>query len=188
MRKIATPFLLLSLCAAAGCAGNTGDEVSKVNAATSPLAAEATDIMIASQVKGKLVAIDVDTAVNIAVSSTEGDVDLHGVVRRKDEIPRLVAAARSVKGVKSVEEQISVNPKLERTSEKLGDVSLATAVEANLAAQTGVNALHVSVHVLRGVVTLQGSVPSIEIATVMRQAAEKTHGVKKVVDELAVSP
>ena len=73
-----------------------------------------------------------------------------------------------------------------RSSEKLGDVSLETEVAVSLAAQTGVNALGVKAHARDGVVTLQGHVPSEAVKSVMWSAAKKTHGVKRIVDEIEV--
>jgi len=149
-------------------------------------ASQAKDVLLTAEIKSKLAAIDIDTTSNVSVSVNGETVTLRGVVRKASEIDRLGDAAAGVQGVTSVKNLITSDAKTRGVSEKLGDVSLETEVAVSLAAQTGVNALGVKAHARDGVVTLQGHVPSEAIKSVMWSAAKKTHGVKRIVDEIEV--
>jgi osmotically-inducible protein OsmY len=182
------PWLML-LCVSVGCGASNGeksDDLTRALRTVQPVLA-AEDALLIVEIRGKLAAVDVDTVGNVFVSARSGVVVLRGRARSQPQIAHLREAASSVRGVTSVTTLIHVEPRLRGASEQLRDLALETQVVADLAAQTGVNALSVHVHAVDGVVTLEGKVPSVGVRSVMWSAAAKTHGVKKIIDKLKVA-
>jgi osmotically-inducible protein OsmY len=185
MNKTIAYIILLSTFAAGA---QEACAASDTQAKTSAALAQAKDDLIVVGVKARLLAADVDTATNVSVHVDRGQVVLSGVVRDPNEISRLSQAAAGVSGVRSVETHLSVNRAMRPASAQIGDVALATEVEARLAAQTGINALSVKTSSRDGHVTLSGGVHSATVKSLMISTAAKTHGVKSVVDHLEVKP
>jgi osmotically-inducible protein OsmY len=146
----------------------------------------ASDAWVCTQVRGSATALDPATVSLVKVECTAGVVTMRGQVRSAQEREQLIAAARKVDGVKAVHAQIAINPKAPTGNEIADDVSLAAKVRVAIAGQTGVNALKIDVTAHRGVVTLDGDVPSRAIESVAVDTARGTSGVKGVVDKLRV--
>jgi osmotically-inducible protein OsmY len=107
-------------------------------------------------------------------------------VHSAQESEQLAAAARKVDGVKVVDAHLVVNPKAPTGNEIAEDTALAAKVRVAIAGQTGVNAFKINVTAHRGVVTLDGGVPSRAIKTVALDTARGVDGVKGVVDKLEI--
>jgi osmotically-inducible protein OsmY len=140
------------------------------------------------QVMAKLVAVDVDAATSVRVAQDHGVIILTGQARTATERDQYVRAAGSVDGVASVRDQLAINPRVQGAREDAQDAALAVRVSATIAAQAGVNALHVTPSVHQGVVALSGSVPNRATAQAIVQAVRGVPGVKSVVDRIAVGP
>jgi hyperosmotically inducible protein len=181
---IAVIILLSAFAGAGSCAQAASETQAKASAAM----AQAKDALIVVGVKARLLAADMDSATNVGVHVTHGDVVLSGVVRDPSEIPRLSNAAAGVSGVRSVETRLSVNRSLRPVAAQVADVALATEVMARLAAQTGINALSVKTASHDGHVTLSGGVHSATVKSLMVSTAAQTPGVKSVADHLEVKP
>src|SRR6516225_4677374 len=69
------------------------------------------DAFIAAQIHTKLVAIDPATVSLVSVDVAQGVVTLSGQVHSKTERVKVEEAARSVSGVKRVNDHLAVNPK-----------------------------------------------------------------------------
>lgn len=142
------------------------------------------DALVTAGVKAKLAGVDVDSATAVNVGVTNGAVTLSGQARDDGERSAYVAAARSVDGVTSVDDRLSVNPKLRGLREQSSDAALAARVSAAIAAQTGVNVFKIKTSAHDGVVTLDGSVPTPAIARTAVDAARGVSGVRRVVAHL----
>ncbi|MBV9647585.1 MAG: BON domain-containing protein [Candidatus Eremiobacteraeota bacterium] len=154
--------------------------------ATSAPVLAARDALLATAVKARLVAADVDSAGSISVRARSGAVTIVGAVRSPAEIPTLREAARQVAGVSHVALDLHVDPHLPSTRQSAQDLALATRVMAALAAQSGTNALRVHAAARGGVVTLDGTAPTQAVKATMLNAASKTNGVRRVIDRLTV--
>jgi hyperosmotically inducible protein len=144
------------------------------------------DALIGAGVKAKLAGVDADSATAVDVSVTGGRVVLAGQARNDGERQAYVRAARSVSGVSSVEDRLTVNPHLRGVREQSNDALLAARVAAAIAGQAGVNVFKVKTTARDGVVTLTGTVPSSSIARTILDTARGVSGVKRVVDRVAI--
>jgi osmotically-inducible protein OsmY len=173
---------VLAVCALviAGCSKSDQDQAQRA------IERGATDAWICTQVRGSATALDPATVSLVKIECTAGVVTMRGQVRSAQELEQLVKAARHVNGVKVVQVHVAINPKAPTGNEIADDVSLAAQVRVAIAGQTGVNALKIDVSSHRGVVTLEGDVPSRAIETVAVDTARGTSGVKGVVDKLRI--
>jgi osmotically-inducible protein OsmY len=142
------------------------------------------DAFIAAQIHTKLVAIDPATVSLVTVDVAQGVVTLGGQVHSKQERDKVDEAARSVSGVKRVDDRLAVNPKAPTANEIADDVTLQAKVKAALAAQTGVNALKVTVSVHAGVVALEGTYATPALHEVILETTRGVAGVRRVDDHL----
>src|ERR1700727_616077 len=80
--------------------------------------------VVAGTVKAKLIAISADAATAVRVQAANGAVTLSGQARNQLEKEKYGAAARSVDGVTSVRNDVSINPRLTGLREQAGDAAL----------------------------------------------------------------
>lgn len=145
---------------------------------------DVSDAFIAAQIHTKLVAVDPATVSLVSVDVTAGVVTLGGQVHSASERDKVEDATRSVPGVKRVIDRLAVNPKAPTANEIADDVSLQAKVKAALAAQTGVNALKVTVSVHAGVVGLDGTYASNALHEVIVETVHGVTGVRRIEDRL----
>jgi hyperosmotically inducible protein len=72
------------------------------------------------------------------------------------------------------------------TGEQIDDAWINTKIKAKLTGDTTMNAFNIDVHVLEGVVTLKGKVEKQETREKAELYAERTKGVKQVINEIEV--
>jgi osmotically-inducible protein OsmY len=177
----------LALAAAlAGCSGGSVDQAAHAVESQAPALFQ--DGLVHAALRAKIAALDVDAATSIGIAVHAGHVTLTGTVRSAKERGELVATAKSLKGVNAVDDELRVDPAMRGTADKAGDFALVAKVTTALAAQTGVNAIDVRASAKDGIVTLRGDVPSAAIKSTMLATVEKTQGVRRVVDDIAVKP
>jgi osmotically-inducible protein OsmY len=146
------------------------------------------DAYLTVAVKGKLAGVDVDSATAVGVNVNNGTVTLTGRAHSGRERTEYVAAAHSVDGVKAVVDRLAIDPHQQGIREQSDDLALAAKVSANIAGQAGINVFAVKVSAHKGVVTLQGTVPSESIASTIVATARSTKGVRSVVSRITVRP
>ena len=170
-------------CALAGCSTTNVD-----THAPAPLASDAVgvlkDTLVAGAVKAKITADEPDSIASLGVSSRSGAVTLRGTVLTVAARDRAAADAKSVAGVTSLDDRLTVNPNGPRPKEQAADFALAARIEAALAVQVGIT--HVGVHVDHGVATLDGSVPDEKTKATAVATARGTSGIRNVVDRIRV--
>lgn len=88
--------------------------------------------------------------------------------------------------MKSVANDLTVNPNATGVREKTSDGALDAKVVAAIAAQAGINVFHASPHVHNGIVILTGTVPSRSVEKTIVATARKVPGVTGVVDDLVI--
>ncbi|MBV8244394.1 MAG: BON domain-containing protein [Candidatus Eremiobacteraeota bacterium] len=179
-------FRSLGFAFAAALAGCSASQQQSVQSLASGAPQQAHDVVLAASVKAKLAAIDLDSATNVGVRVDDGRALLTGSVKNPAQRAAFESAAKSIGGIRSVEDRTIVNPHAHSAGEQLQDAATATAVSANILAQAGVNAFKVRSTARAGVVTLTGDVPTQALKTTILESARKTPGVKTVVDHLVV--
>lgn len=158
------------------------------NSVASAAPGGAKDALIAAGVSARLAAIDVDAATSVHTAVHDGTVTLSGQARSLRERATYERAARSIDGVTRVVDNVRVNPHMRGAREAVTDAVLQTKVAAAIAAQTGVNVFHIKTSAHSGVVTLAGSVATRAIKETVLAAAQRTNGVTRVIDDIAVRP
>jgi hyperosmotically inducible periplasmic protein len=176
------------VCAAllTGCTRGSVDQAARAVQSQAP--ALFADGLVHATLRAKIAALDVDAATSVGIAVHEGHVTLTGTVRDAKERAQLVRAAKSIKSVTSVDDELRVDPNMRGSADKAGDFALAARATTALAAQTGVNAINVNASAKDGVVTLRGTVPSPAIKSTMLATIHKLHGVRSVVDDVEVKP
>jgi osmotically-inducible protein OsmY len=82
--------------------------------------------------------------------------------------------------------QATVQRDTSRTGVAIANGSLEVKVSAAIAAEAGVNAVHVTPKARNGVVTLTGSVPTGRIRATVLETVRRVPGVTKVINRLVV--
>jgi len=144
------------------------------------------DAVVETRIESQFLQIDSASALHVAVATHGGNVNLSGKVRSAAFEQRFIASAKATSGVRSVSASLAVDPSLQGTVQQASDFGLVAAVRANLATQAGVNAVTIGVAASHGVVTLSGNVKTPALRSTLVATAQKTTGVKKVVDRLVL--
>ncbi|HZW75421.1 MAG TPA: BON domain-containing protein [Caldimonas sp.] len=160
----------------AGCGQNGADKARSA----------ADDALLAAQVQATIAGVDAATVGLVHVSSNNGVVTLTGKIANMSERAAMEKAARGVKGVETLDDEVVVDASAPTAKEIEADLALSAQVHAALVAQTGVNAADIHVDVHRGVVTLTGHVPSAAHKAVADQTVRSVKGVTSVVDKLEI--
>lgn len=176
----------LGLTLLAGCTGGNVDQAARSIATQAPIVLQ--DGFVHATLRAKIAAVDLDAATTVGIAVHQGHVTLTGPVRSAHERDELVRAAKSIKGVTAVDDELRVDPNVRGAADRAGDLALAAKITTALAAQTGVNAINVRPSAKDGVVTLRGDVPSSAIKTTMLATTRNVAGVRKVVDDIKVKP
>ena len=135
------------------------------------------DATITTNVKTKIAADSPALANAVSVATAEGVVTLTGAVDSDAIKAKVEADAKSVEGVKSVVNNLTVKPPITFSE----DSTIKTAVMANLASKkiTGV-----TVDVINGEVTLRGTIERAKLQDAMMAANDAKP--KKVKNEMTI--
>lgn len=164
------------------------------------------DAMLTARIKARMTADGRVSPSRVDVDTLNGDVTLRGEVPTQEEKDAAAQVARNVEGVRSVSDQIIVNPavagtgipsgveikqKAEKAANEVGqgvkkgaeDAFLLGEIKARL---TAAGYGDVAVGVERGVVTLKGEASSDKDRIAVEAIVEKIKGVEKVENQLVV--
>jgi hyperosmotically inducible protein len=144
------------------------------------------DAALLTKVKSALVADPVTEAGEINVDVNRGVVKLAGFVDTSNEKEKAGQVARNVDGVKSVQNDITVQTKNESTGEVIDDSILTAKVKAALIASSETKAHQINVETKDGVVQLSGFVDNAGAKSAATSVAKSVTGVKDVKNELSV--
>lgn len=144
------------------------------------------DSVLTGKVKAALIA-DPDTkARQIDVEIFRGIVQLNGFVDSAEGKAAATRVASSVAGVKSVDNNLSVQTASRSAGEVVDDGMVTAKVKAALIADPTVEAHEVNVTTREGVVQLSGFVDTNEAKTTAGDLARRVTGVKDVQNDLQV--
>ncbi len=143
------------------------------------------DTLIMSAVKARITAEYPDSTTSVRVSVADGVVTLRGTVRDVATHQHVVADTERTTYVKAVVDRIRVDSRTPRLRDQVGDVALATRVQAAIAAKLGIQ--RVTVHVEGGVATLTGTVPDAKTKRTILATTRGTAGIRNVVDRIRVA-
>ncbi len=141
---------------------------------------------LTAAVSARLASVDVDSTTTVQVSASDGVVTLKGKARDTAIRDAYDRAAKSIDGVTTVRDTISIDPKLRGLRDQTGDAGVTAAVMASITAQAGVNVFHVTAAAHDGTVTLRGTVPTRAIESTVVDAARGASGVRRVVNDLKI--
>jgi osmotically-inducible protein OsmY len=182
-RRRLTAMLFLAAVQLTACTAPPPPSAPASEATRAP-GAELEDALITGAVKAALVAHDPDSTTNVRVAVRDKVVTLTGTVKDRKTRDDLVRVTETVVHVKAVHDGLRVDPRQRRLGEQVDDFALAARIQTAAAAQVGFK--HVIVHVDRGVVTLEGSVPDAKTKATVVRTARDTEGVRNVVDRMRV--
>lgn len=171
------------------------------------------DAKIVTVVNADLVKDQELSAIKINVDSTQGNVVLRGTAPNPAARDRASSIAKSVKGVVSVDNQLTlaeakpstydtaknsvsqtaheVDTSAKNTAHKVGskidDAAINMAVNSGLAGDSELSALKINVDVKNGHVWLKGTAPNSTAKSRATDIAKKVDGVTTVTNQLVVS-
>lgn len=145
------------------------------------------DSAITARVKAAL-AKDVGTGDSIRtdVETFRGRVQLNGFVDSAEKKEQATRAARAVKGVEHVENNLRVADTPRTAGEFVDDNVLTAKIKGSFAADPVVAAHEINIDVRQGVVLLSGFVDTAEQRSRAVQLARAEGGVKQVDDQIEV--
>jgi hyperosmotically inducible protein len=174
-----------------GAANAASDEASKPQAHSDGVGAMVTDTVITTQVKAKLMGEDSLKKSKISVTTTNGVVTLKGSAHSSDAKSAAETAAKSVEGVKSVDNNLRTpgsSKKVAKTKRVASDSWITTKVKSEILADSISKGFKVSVKTSHGVVVLKGTLPNQDAIDHVKDIAQKVEGVKSVdTDALTVA-
>lgn len=144
------------------------------------------DTAIAAKVKASLLADGVTDGLDIDVDVDRGTVRLSGFADSEEEITKAGKIARSIKGVQSVENRLSLAEGTRSTGRYVDDKLLLARVKGALTKNSDTSAFEINVDVNRGIVSLSGFVDSDHERDAAAQVASGVRGVSKVLNNLSV--
>jgi hyperosmotically inducible protein len=154
-----------------------------------------TDSGVTVKVKGKLASDDTVKATQIDVTTRDHVVTLTGTVNSEAERERAIELARSVEGVRDVQNMIVVResdgsgdaPDSDRTmGQVVDDAGITAAVKAKLLDDPAVRGLQIDVDTREGVVYLTGTVRSDAEKSRAIDLARSTENVRDVQADLRI--
>lgn len=194
---LSTTAAALAALALAGCdRGTDSDSTSTAPTTNSTVGTVIDDSAVTASVKAALMANENVRSLDIDVETANGVVQLNGDVTSQAQIDQAVQVARSVSGVREVENKLTVKP-AGSTGTVDGSATLGTAaddtaitarVKSALLAESNVSGLAINVETTNGVVRLTGNVDNQAQITKAEQVAAAAEGARSVQNQLKVKP
>jgi hyperosmotically inducible periplasmic protein len=178
--KHALPVLVTLALTVTGCSSSTQNAPQPTMTQVERIA---NDALLTTEVKAKLITVDIDSAASLGVRVSSGVATLTGSVRTPAARLKTVAAARSVKGIRQVRDQLRIDSRVPDVGQRLSDAALAGRIAGAIFTQTGTTGVKVDVH--DGAVTLRGNITDPRVRTAAVDTARHTSGVRSVSDQMA---
>lgn len=194
-RTVKAPlFVLLVAGLAAGLGIGTANAASsdqtEPKAHSDSLGAAVSDSAITTKVKARMMGKDSLKKSDINVTTTNGVVTLEGTASSANAKTAAATLAKSVEGVKSVDNNLKVpaSSKAEaktrdavvKTERVVSDSWITTKVKSEIMADSVSKGFEVSVKTVHGVVVLKGSLANKDAIDHVKDIAAKVDGVKSV--------
>jgi hyperosmotically inducible protein len=145
------------------------------------------DAALTAKVKSALIGDPVAKAYSINVESRNGVVQLNGFVDSDKGRDAAERAARSVSGIKQIDNNLEVRPGERSMEVAAEDAAITAKVKTAIAKDDPALAIDVNVDTNDGEVMLSGFVDSDAERAKAAKAADSIDGVRKVHNELMVS-
>ncbi len=155
-------------------------------AATSTMGSEIDDSVVTTSVKAALMAEESIKSIDFKVETNKGVVQLSGFSNDAAQIERAVAVAKSVSGVKDVQNRMSIKTGATTMGGNVDDTMITGRVKAAMLADADAKSLDISVETRKGEVILSGFVANNSQIGIAEKLAAKQEGVKTVRNELSV--
>ncbi|MFK7730110.1 MAG: BON domain-containing protein [Pseudomonadales bacterium] len=144
------------------------------------------DTAIATKVKASLLADGETDGLDIDVDVDRGKVRLSGFADSEQEIAQASKIARSISGVQSVDNRLSLAAGTRSAGRYVDDKLLLARVKGALTKNADTSAFEINVDVNRGVVSLSGFVDSDQERRAAESVTSGVNGVEKVLNNLSV--
>lgn len=144
------------------------------------------DSVITTKVKAELARNDKTSALRTNIETFRGTVQLNGFASSATEKAEAARVARSVSGVKRVDNNLKVDATKRSAGEYVDDTVIVTKVKADLIADPVVAGREVTVESREGVVLLGGFVDSADQKAQAERIAAAVGGVKSVDNQIAL--
>jgi len=169
---LAALILSISACAATPTDRSTGQAVD--------------DSTLAVKAKSALIENPVTKAYKIDLEVYRGEVQLNGFVDTAAEKQSAADTVQKVAGVKSVRNNLQVQPQDRSSGQYVDDSTITAKVKSALIADDRTKAYQIEVKTNMGEVQLGGFVDSPEAKKAAQEVAKSITGVKSVTNSLAV--
>ncbi len=152
---------------------------------TQTVGEEIDDATITTKIEAKLTGDSEVSAYNVDVDTNDGVVRLSGEVEKAEAKAEAEKLARDTEGVRRVINEITVGEG-RSTGDRLSDTEITTKIKAKITGDGDLSPFNINVDTKDGVVTLRGTVKSMESKQEAERIARETSGVKKVDNMLQV--
>ena len=168
----------------AGC--SKVEEPARAPAASTTIGTEIDDSLLTTRVKAALLDnIDIKSF-DLKVETHKGDVMLSGFVDNQDQIDHALAIARSVPGVVTVSNGVSLKGAPTTIGTKIDDVVITAQVKAALMADDSVKSADIAAVTRDGMVQLSGFVNNQEQIDRALEVARTIKGVSGVDNQMTI--
>jgi hyperosmotically inducible protein len=157
-----------------------------IASAQTPNPAEAESEALATRVQSALRTSNVANAEQIKVEAKGNSVQLSGFVESEEDQEKALEAARTVRGVASVRNDLVVRESRPTVGQALDDTIIAAQVRKQLETKVVDGGRDINVVVSDGVVQLSGYVASTEMKTRAADVASAVQGVQDVRNNIAL--
>lgn len=168
-----------------------------IDRAWSQVADSVSDALLVTRIRIALLDRLKEDGLRVTIEAHDGRVTLSGSVKNRANVDLAPWAARTVKGVRSVDSRVSLasgsdvaEPPVARVVGKVergvADALLDARVKTRLLEELGKVAFKIDVDASDGVVSLSGTVPDVARQRLALSIARSTAGVKEIHDRLTV--
>lgn len=151
---------------------------------TQPVGEQFDDAAITTKVEAKMAANSDVSAFNVDVHTNEGVVRLSGTVKTAAAKAEAEKVARGTEGVRQVINDIEVGER--DLGDRMSDTVITTKIKAKITVNPDLNPFNINVDTKEGVVTLRGTVTSMNSKEEAERIARDTDGVERVQNMLDV--
>lgn len=144
------------------------------------------DTVVTAKVKSALLADPDIKGFDIKVETRKGVAQLSGFVDNPAQIDRVIAAARAVEGVKSIENGMTLKDGKTTVGNQVDDGIVTARVKTALLADPGMKSLDVAVLTRKGDVQLSGFVNNQMQMDRAVELARTVDGVQRVTNEMSI--
>jgi hyperosmotically inducible protein len=155
-------------------------------APSTTIGTEVDDSVVTTKVRTALMSNDDVKSLDIKVKTHKGEVMLSGFADNQAQIDRSIAVAKSIEGVKNVDNQLSLKEGKQTVGNKIDDSVVTTRVKSAMLIDPAMKSLDVSVTTRKGEVQLSGFVDNEIQLTHAVDVAKGVEGVSSVVNHMSV--